>query len=156
MHLLARCVPRPIRLNTDGFWHWISLRKHCAILLTSSGDKTVRMSYLMLRSSAAGNSASSRAIKTMVNKRSLAEAASELRRELGIRRRCYGRWIQDGKLDEVEATDRIERMELALDVVERSALLATVVPDTVEAILSDAIGIPPVTSSGDKTQHSTV
>lgn len=65
------------------------------------------------------------AMETM-SKRSIHEAASELRRELGIRRRCYGRWIADGKLDEIEARDRMERMEAALDVVERAALLATV------------------------------
>jgi hypothetical protein len=59
-----------------------------------------------------------------MSKRTLQEAASEVRRELGIRRRCYGRWIADGKLDEVEATDRIERLEKALDVVERAVLLA--------------------------------
>lgn len=64
-----------------------------------------------------------------MSKRTLQEAASELRRELGIRRRCYSRWIADGKLDEVEACDRVERMELALDVVERAALLATAAPD---------------------------
>ena len=50
------------------------------------------------------NSASDCAIETIMSKRTLQEAASELRRELGIRRRCYGRWIQDGKLDEVEAS----------------------------------------------------
>ena len=57
-------------------------------------------------------------------KRTLQEAASELRRELGVRRRCYGRWIDDGKLTDVEAADRMERMEAALDIVDRAVLLA--------------------------------
>lgn len=61
-----------------------------------------------------------------MNNRSIAEAASELKRELGVRRRCYQRWIADGKLTDVEAVDRMERMEKALDVVERAALLASV------------------------------
>jgi hypothetical protein len=47
------------------------------------------------------------------------EAVSELMRELSIRRRCYTRWIADGKLSAVEARDRLERMERALQIVER-------------------------------------
>jgi len=59
-------------------------------------------------------------------KRSLKEAASELTRELQVRRRCFGRWVSDGKLTEVEALDRMERMEAALVCVERSAILAEI------------------------------
>ena len=55
--------------------------------------------------------------------RSSKEALSEINRELGVRRRCYTRWISDGKLDSVEATDRMERMERAAEIVERSCLL---------------------------------
>ena len=93
-----------------------------------------------------------------MSKRTLQEAASELRRELGIRRRCYGRWIQDCKLDEIEATDRMERMEAALDCVERAALLATVEPMRVspspaEVNVNDLAGVSPVLVT---PQHSTV
>jgi len=56
----------------------------------------------------------------------MSEAVSELKRELGIRRRCYSRWVADGKLTDVEAVDRLERMEKALEVVERAADLASV------------------------------
>lgn len=64
-----------------------------------------------------------------INKRSLEEAISEVSRELSVRRRCYTRWIQDGKLSQVEANDRVERLEKALDELERLLLLrATDVP----------------------------
>lgn len=97
-----------------------------------------------------------------MSKRTLQEAASELRRELGIRRRCYGRWIQDGKLDEVEACDRVERMELALDVVERAALLATVepvrmTPTAAEVHTNDVASVSPVlVTQHSIAQHGTV
>lgn len=58
------------------------------------------------------------------NTRTAREAHSEVMRELGVRRRCYGRWIQDGKLTEVDATDRMERLERAADIIERAILLA--------------------------------
>lgn len=58
-----------------------------------------------------------------IAKRSLEEAMSEVNRELQVRRRCYGRWIQDGKLSSVEATDRVERLEKALDELEKLSLL---------------------------------
>ena len=90
------------------------------------------------------------------------EAASELRRELNIRRRCYGRWIADGKLDEIEATDRMERMETALGVVERAVLLAacsgpyeeleTVGVSSAEVHVNDAPAVSPVLVT---SQHST-
>jgi len=62
----------------------------------------------------------------MAKERSLAEAVSELKRELGIRRRCYSRWIADGKLSDVDAEDRLERMEKALGIVERAEELSHV------------------------------
>jgi hypothetical protein len=61
-----------------------------------------------------------------MGKRTAQEAASELRRELGVRRRCYGRWIADGKLTDVEANDRLERMDLALELVDRVVALQAV------------------------------
>lgn len=87
--------------------------------------------------------------------RSIAEAASELRREWGVRKRCYGRWVQDGKLTEVEAIDRLERLEAALDIVERAALLASIpvdAPNRAEAVASAS----QVTSSGDKPSTAQV
>ena len=55
--------------------------------------------------------------------RSSREALSEVLRELGVRRRCYGRWVADGKLSDVDAQDRLERLEKAADIVERAVLL---------------------------------
>jgi hypothetical protein len=57
-----------------------------------------------------------------VKSRSLLEAHSEVARELSVRRRCYQRWIQDGKLSSVEACDRLERLERALDELEKAIL----------------------------------
>ena len=58
--------------------------------------------------------------------RSSAEAASEVLRELQVRRRCYTRWVDDGKLTAVEARDRLERLERALEIVERAVVLESV------------------------------
>ncbi len=63
-----------------------------------------------------------------MSKRSLEEAHSEVSRELSVRRRCYARWIQDGKLSAVEASDRMERLEAALSVIDRAISLAAPVP----------------------------
>jgi len=68
--------------------------------------------------------------------RSAREAHSEVSRELGVRRRCYSRWIADGKLSEIDAQDRLERLERALDIIERSILLEEVSIST--AALTDA------------------
>lgn len=45
--------------------------------------------------------------------RNLEEATSEVDRELQVRRRCYSRWIDDGKMSSVDAMDRFERLEAA-------------------------------------------
>jgi hypothetical protein len=45
--------------------------------------------------------------------RTIEEAVSEVSRELSVRRRCYARWIEDGKLSKVDANDRLERLEAA-------------------------------------------
>ena len=45
--------------------------------------------------------------------RSVEEAISEVSRELQVRRRCYARWVLDGKLSNIDARDRLERLEAA-------------------------------------------
>lgn len=50
--------------------------------------------------------------------RTVAEAISECRRELQVRRRCFDRWVADGKLDQIEATDRTERLDAAIVFLE--------------------------------------
>lgn len=47
--------------------------------------------------------------------RTLAEAIDEVDRELAVRRRCYDRWVTEGKLSGTEARDRYDRLEAALN-----------------------------------------
>lgn len=44
---------------------------------------------------------------------SLDPAVNEVDRELGVRKRCYSRWVQDGKLTAFEAEERFNRLALA-------------------------------------------
>lgn len=60
---------------------------------------------------------------TTINTRSAREAHSEVMRELGVRRRCYGRWVADGKLSDIDAQDRLERLEKAAEIIEKLILL---------------------------------
>jgi hypothetical protein len=46
--------------------------------------------------------------------RTLEEAISEVERELQVRIRCYDRWVKEGKLSNVDAKDRIERLQAAI------------------------------------------
>lgn len=50
--------------------------------------------------------------------RSITEAIDELFRELQVRKRCFPRWIQDGKISRTDAQDRIARQESALAYLE--------------------------------------
>lgn len=53
--------------------------------------------------------------------RSVAEAADELRRELEIRRRCFDRWVSEGRLSLTDAHDRLERLLTAVKLFSDSA-----------------------------------
>ena len=76
--------------------------------------------------------------------RPLVESISEVKRELQVRLRCYDRWVEDGKLTDVDATDRYCRMHSALKYLE--ALRDG------EIIAPEALDVPTrVTSPGDKT-----
>jgi hypothetical protein len=46
--------------------------------------------------------------------RALKEAISEVERELQVRLRCYDRWVKEGKLSDVDACDRTERLQAAI------------------------------------------
>lgn len=46
--------------------------------------------------------------------RNIAEAISEVERELLVRKRCYGRWVDDGKMSRIDAVDRYARLQSAL------------------------------------------
>lgn len=49
--------------------------------------------------------------------RDVEEAQSELQRELGVRERCYGRWIEEGKVSRIDAKDRYNRLKKALEII---------------------------------------
>jgi hypothetical protein len=42
--------------------------------------------------------------------RPLNEAVAEITREANVRFKCFDRWVADGKLSEVDARDRLERI----------------------------------------------
>ena len=46
--------------------------------------------------------------------RSFREAADEVAREIGVRKKCYDRWVAEGKLSYSEAVDRMMRLKSAL------------------------------------------
>jgi hypothetical protein len=48
------------------------------------------------------------------NGRHITEAIDELDREAGVRRRCYDRWVNEGRLSKTDSADRLERLEAAL------------------------------------------
>lgn len=79
--------------------------------------------------------------------RTIEEAISEVKRELGVRRRCYRRWVDDGKLTAVEAVDRLERLEAAQSFLERTLSLSTIpVPaPPLHTTAAPATGEPPLT-----------
>jgi len=60
--------------------------------------------------------------------RSLTEARDEVQRELCVRKRCFPRWIEDGRLSRTDAIDRIERLEAALYALNRAMDLAEPTP----------------------------
>lgn len=50
--------------------------------------------------------------------RSLKEALSEVNRELAVRTRCFPRWIAEGRVDAIEAKDRLDRLTAAKHFLE--------------------------------------
>ena len=51
--------------------------------------------------------------------RSLTEAVDELFRELQVRKRCFPKWVDEGRISRTDAQDRIARQESALAYLER-------------------------------------
>jgi hypothetical protein len=47
----------------------------------------------------------------------LAEAGTELDREMGVRERCFPKWIDDGRMSRIDAKDRYKRLEIAQQLV---------------------------------------
>ena len=51
--------------------------------------------------------------------RSLTEAIDEVFRELKVRKRCFPKWVDEGRISRTDAQDRIARQESALVYLER-------------------------------------
>ena len=51
--------------------------------------------------------------------RSIQEALSEVNRELQVRVRCFPRWIKEGRVDAIEAEDRLDRLSAAKHFLEQ-------------------------------------
>jgi len=109
----------------------LSVGHRMSALLTSSGDMPVRAARARLR-----RRLNTGRLNERHQVRTEKEAVSELNRELQVRRRCYDRWIADGKLDSIDATDRMERLEAALAICQRAA-------DMTEVQESMAVRLPP-------------
>lgn len=45
------------------------------------------------------------------------QALDELTRELNVRRRCFPRWVQDGRVSATDAQDRIDRLATAIELL---------------------------------------
>lgn len=78
--------------------------------------------------------------------RTLEEGLSEVERELNVRSRCFPRWIADGRVNRIDAQDRLDRLataHLILSKLSQDAL------DEAERVTAAAN--MQVTSSGDTT-----
>lgn len=51
--------------------------------------------------------------------RAYEEAVAEVEREIAVRKRCYARWIGDGRLDSITAAERFERLKAALTFMQK-------------------------------------
>lgn len=84
--------------------------------------------------------------------RTVDEALSEVERELNVRSRCFPGWIKDGRVNRIDAQDRLDRLASAFVVL--SAVLE-LDADPMNALLASknataADSVPPnVTNSGD-------
>ena len=52
--------------------------------------------------------------------RAVTEAFDELKRELGVRDRCYPNWVADGRLARTDARDRYDRLKSAIVHLEQA------------------------------------
>jgi len=56
------------------------------------------------------------------------EALSELQREANVRKRCYDRWVQEGRLTAVDARDRLDRILAAIHFLQPAEAVKEEVP----------------------------
>jgi hypothetical protein len=54
---------------------------------------------------------------TVKQYRSLEEAHSEVERELNVRSRCFPQWIADGRVNRIDAQDRLDRLATAFQLL---------------------------------------
>ena len=62
-------------------------------------------------------------VETMMEprtKRPLQEALDEVERELNVRRRCFPRWVAEGRVSRTDAQDRVDRLALAMEALSTS------------------------------------
>ena len=85
--------------------------------------------------------------------RSIREALSEVHRELCVRERCFDRWVKDGKMTDVDAQDRFDRMASAKHYLESFALVLKQHFNQDGQTVDTSIPIH-VTSSGDMTKEA--
>lgn len=56
-----------------------------------------------------------------IEEQDIKACADELKRELNVRLRVYGRWIDEGKLTISQAKGQIDAIELALAIVQENS-----------------------------------
>ena len=54
--------------------------------------------------------------------RDLVEAVDECQRELNVRRRCFPRWVADGRVSATDAQDRVDRLATAIEHLQQLIL----------------------------------
>lgn len=52
--------------------------------------------------------------------RTVEEAADEVRREMNVRLRIYPRWLKEGQISQSESRDRMDRIMVALDLLDQT------------------------------------
>lgn len=57
----------------------------------------------------------------VTNARPISEAIDEVERELNVRKRCFPRWIEEGRVSRTDANDRLARQEAALAYLKAAA-----------------------------------
>jgi hypothetical protein len=82
-------------------WHGTSERLHHGLWLQSRTHTTERLAVKSVLDAASEVSAS------------LEEAWSEIVREIGVRERCFEKWVQEGKLAWADGRDRLARLHAA-------------------------------------------
>lgn len=84
------------------------------------------------------------------HERSLKEALSEVHRELAVRERCFDRWVSDGKMTDIDAQDRFDRLASAEHYLVQHASILKHDFNMDGTTVESSVPIR-VTSSGDTT-----